>query len=90
LFRKNDLPTPNSTRPPRAIFLSIQYSEDRLNSSDCTEPFFQPYRWDKALVQFQVRADANQRKFMRQVEPDHLDKIVAWFFASPVQYHSGR
>src|SRR5271165_846485 len=82
-----------STPPSGGLFrcsLSVEFGQDRLNSSNGSVAIFHPRRRHESLVQLQVCPNAHQPKIVCNMEPDHLDEIFERVFACLIENHSHR
>ena len=70
--------------------LSVEFGQDRLNSSNGFVAIFHPRRRHESLVQLQICPDAHQPKIVCNVEPDHLDEIFERLFAFVIENDSHR
>ena len=87
------LPTVPTDCPSAGLFrcsLSVEFGQDRLNSSNGSVAIFHPSRRHESLVQLQVCPDAHQPEIVGNVEPDHLDEIFERLFASVIEHDSYR
>ena len=64
----------------RRLFPSVEFGQNRLNSSDSAVAIFHPTRRDESLIQFQLCPNAYQREIVCHMEAHHLDEILERFF----------
>jgi hypothetical protein len=70
--------------------LSVEFGQNRLNSSNGSVAIFHPRRRHESLVQLQICPDAHQPKIICNVEPDHLDEIFERLFGCVIENDSRR
>ena len=72
------------------LFISVEFGQDHLNSSNGSVAIFHPSRRHNSLVQLQICPDAHQPEIVCNVETDHLDEIFERLFAYVIENDSQR